>query len=282
MPWGMDFNFGMPEQDSFQYPVQESYQNNLANSFGPSFQSPAMNAYQEFLGNAPSREDFNQPWWMKALAGLGGFATGWQSKDPTAGGKATQQMLDAPYLQALQQYQTQELGLRNAATIEERGLGNQINAMRYQQQGMMDQQKGMLDQQKSDRDFQIEKMKLDNAFKIAGMNETNELRKAELQQKHYEAMQALEAQRISVTREGNQMDLLQSFNPMNILKNLPRQNQGQDEGFMKFQLENALKSDPMFQNAWGDTGFNIGNIDDMTPEQYARYQQYIQQFSGQR
>lgn len=251
--------------NNFDYPVQESYQNNLAQSFAPAFQTPAMDAYQNYLGSAPRRDDFQGNFLQKLLAGIAGFSTG--MRNPMAGVQTSLGIMDTPYLRAMQEYQSMEPGLRQAATIEERSLGDRMNAMRYQQQGQMDRMK-------SDRDFQIEKIKMDNAFKIAAMNAQTDMDRARITQEHQRAMEALEAQRIGVMREGNQMDLLQSLNPMNVLAKFARPQQAQqpNASLMNFQLQQKLQSDPIFANVMTPKGPDPA---EMNEQQFVRYQQIL-------
>ena len=128
---------------------------------------------------------------------------------------------------------------------------------------------------KLNQEFQLEKMKIDNAFNIAKMNAQTDEQRNLITQEHYRALEGLQAQQNANTQQANFGRLAAEFNPLNLL---PKPKPPAQPGFAEsqFGLLQALKQDPGFQQFFDREGkFQTQNI---PPELQARYQQYLEQF----
>lgn len=267
MPWGLEYN------DNFDYPVQESYQNNLAQSYAPAFQTPAMDNYMSYLNSSPNPNDYQGGFWSKLLAGISGAATGIKTGSPLAGMQTSLGIMDAPYLRALNQYQSMEPGLRQAASIEERSLGDRMNVMRYQQQGMLDRQKMEAENRRYANELQFKYADLDMRRQTALANARNDAEKLAIDQAYNNA-------RIAVDQESNRIREWEAQNRQygsmeDYIKNFgTSQKQPQ---MSQWQFNARLMADPMFMEAFKDGQFNPSELD---PDAFARYQEIAKQYGA--
>ena len=264
MPLYGGYGFDQVPQQNFDYPVQESYQNNLGQAFQNSLQTPAMDAYQGYLSDAPRYEDYQGGFLQKLLASLAGASVG--IRNPLAGVQTSLGIMDAPYLRALSQYQSMEPGYRQAATIEERSLGDRINALRYQQEFERDKSRDARSALEFEQNKEFQRQQLAQALQIAEMNNSRMATQDANQAAHYRNMEGIQ-------REGNMLDTLQALNPLNILKNFGKP-QGQSQpsaANTELVIMQRMLSDPRMQSAFDDEGnFMSGRL---TPEQLAVLQQ---------
>lgn len=188
MPWGMEYDFPVDtfQQTSFSQNMMEPYgqsptqtQSPFTSAFGDLFgpnRTPALTRYQDYIQNFPQQQDYQGGIGTKILAAIAGFASG--MKDPASGIKTSLDIMQTPYRNAVSQYGLMEGPLRQAASLEDKALGDKIAWVKAQQQmqvekmraGLegqkfgLEQQKFGLDQQKLALDQA--QLKLDQAYKM--------------------------------------------------------------------------------------------------------------------
>lgn len=94
--------------------------------FDFNYETPALDAYQKHVSALPDYNNY-KPSALRRIAGaLGGFSTGW-TKGPSAGFDVAEKIVQAPYNNALTQWQRQGQGLASAAQAEAASGKNEAN-----------------------------------------------------------------------------------------------------------------------------------------------------------
>lgn len=91
----------------------------------PDYETPAFDAYREYLGQIPSPADYQPSGLRRFIGGLAGAAEGWQ-KGPVAGYSTAEKIVRRPYDIALEDWSGRGAGLKEAANIEQAGLRSEI------------------------------------------------------------------------------------------------------------------------------------------------------------
>lgn len=115
---------GAPGSPSQSNDLVSIYEQILAQREGP-----AQTRYLEYLNRAPKEDDFRPGKMTRLGAALAGAAAG-AVNGPMAGYSLASEVVDAPYNRALRRYDIEGRGLREAASIEERSIGNRIGLVK--------------------------------------------------------------------------------------------------------------------------------------------------------
>jgi len=270
---------GPPASGQFDFPVQDFRQQSFAqgmNGFAPLFgggNTPAISRYQEYLGSTPERQDYQPNIWGKILASISGLSAG--VKSPAAGIQTALGVMDIPYQRALDQYKIEEPGLRQAASLEEKQLGDKRQFLRDQQAAQIAAQQRAWEEQKFGLQFGLDQGK----FGLEQKKYELETRKAAVDEAYKQGQLTLEQYQSETGRINAEANAAQSAASAALSRARvqwgPQGNQP-TFGENKFAFDQALYSDPILKENFDDKGkFHPETLGEF---QMQRYEQLLRQF----
>lgn len=154
-------DFGAPQMSTGQEDPEEDDQTKyLKDIMRISTNRPAMTEYQNQLSTMPKQEDYKPGKMQQFAAALSGIGTG--LRDPSRGYETSSNIIQAPYRDAMAQFNN-KLGIRKELSgIEEKSIDDQVKAMSEARAMGLNYKKFNYERQKTGAEQNLKRAEFDN------------------------------------------------------------------------------------------------------------------------